>query len=116
MCPRGIIGTSTVFDGRTSELDDIFIFKNVIVLMEYTIGSPGTYLLKKKSIYDKILKRAYVLRKDGWRNKESIGLYPRMVVKNKIEGDARYEKTISKLRKIQNLLVTGILYPELRHR
>jgi len=49
-------GKEFVYDGRTSELDDIFFLENVVVLMEYTIGSPGTHLFKKKVIYDKINK------------------------------------------------------------
>ena len=48
----GIDGKEFVYDGRTSELDDIFICKNVILLTEYTIGDP--HILKKKIIYDKI--------------------------------------------------------------
>lgn len=49
-----IDGKEFVYDGRTSELDDIFYFENVIVIAEYTVGSPATHLLKKKVIYDKI--------------------------------------------------------------
>ena len=48
----GIDGKEFVYDGRTSELDDIFICENVILLTEYTIGDP--HILKKKIIYDKI--------------------------------------------------------------
>ena len=52
--PR-IDGKEFVYDGRTSELDDIFYFENVVILAEYTIAkSVGTHLLKKKIIYDKI--------------------------------------------------------------
>lgn len=43
-----------VYDGRTSEMDDIFIKENTILLTEYTIGDPGTHLLKKKVFYDKV--------------------------------------------------------------
>jgi DGQHR domain-containing protein len=43
-----------VYEERRSELDDVFFLQNVIVLMEYTVGSPGTHLLKKKIIYDLI--------------------------------------------------------------
>lgn len=48
----GIDGKEFVYDGRTSELDDIFICENIILLTEYTIGDP--HILTKKIIYDKI--------------------------------------------------------------
>lgn len=44
-----------VFDGRTTEMDDIFIYKNVILITEYTIGSPGTHLLKKNYFYNSVI-------------------------------------------------------------
>jgi DGQHR domain-containing protein len=49
-----IDGKEFVYDDRTSELDDIFYFENIIVLAEYTIGSPGHHLINKKIIFDKI--------------------------------------------------------------
>lgn len=48
----GIEGKEFVFDGRTSELDDLFVCENIILLAEYTIGEP--HLLKKSILYDKI--------------------------------------------------------------
>ena len=48
----GIDGKEFVYDGRTSELDDIFICENIILLTEYIIGDP--HILTKKIIYDKI--------------------------------------------------------------
>lgn len=48
----GIDGKEFIYDGRTSELDDIFVFENLIVLTEYTIGDP--HLLKKSVLYNKI--------------------------------------------------------------
>lgn len=50
------------FDGRSSEMDDIFINENVILITEYTIGSPGDHLLKKNYFYNKINqdKRAFI--------------------------------------------------------
>ena len=57
-----IDGKQFIFDNRTSEMDDIFINENVILITEYTIGAPGTHLLKKKLFYDKILsdKKAFI--------------------------------------------------------
>lgn len=49
-----IDGKEFIFDGRTSEMDDIFIYENVILITEYTIGSPSTHLLKKNYFYDKV--------------------------------------------------------------
>ena len=49
-----IDGKEFIFNDRTSEMDDIFINENVIVITEYTIGDPGNHLLKKKIFYDKI--------------------------------------------------------------
>ena len=48
----GVDGREFVFDGRTSELDDIFVCENIIILTEYTIGEP--HLLKKSILYNKI--------------------------------------------------------------
>ena len=48
-------GTEIVVDGRTGELDDIFVHENVLLLVEYTIGKPDSaHLLKKKPLFDKI--------------------------------------------------------------
>ncbi|VBB46013.1 DGQHR domain protein [uncultured Paludibacter sp.] len=57
-----IDGKEFKYDNRTSEMDDIFINENVILITEYTIGDPGTHLLKKKIFYDKINedKRAFI--------------------------------------------------------
>jgi DGQHR domain-containing protein len=48
-------GVEFKYDGRTSELDDIFFLENIIVLAEYTVSKhPGDHLKNKKLIYDKI--------------------------------------------------------------
>ncbi len=51
-----IDGKEFKYNERTSEIDDIFINQNIILIIEYTIGDPGTHLLKKKVFYDKINK------------------------------------------------------------
>ena len=55
-----IDGKEFNYEGRTSELDDIFIFENVILLTEYTIGDP--HLLKKSIFYDRVNsdKKAFI--------------------------------------------------------
>ena len=41
---------------RPGEIDDIFIFENVLVLVEYTIGKPDSaHVLKKKPFFDNII-------------------------------------------------------------
>lgn len=57
-----IDGKHFEYDGRKSEIDDIFINENIILITEYTIGSPGEHLLKKNYFYNKINqdKRAFI--------------------------------------------------------
>lgn len=57
-----IDGREFQYDGRTTEMDDIFIYENVILIVEYTIGTPGDHLLKKNYFYNKVNedKRAFV--------------------------------------------------------
>jgi DGQHR domain-containing protein len=55
--PR-IDGTEFVYESRTSELDDIFYYENIIVLAEYTVTNDiGKHLLNKKITYDNINKK-----------------------------------------------------------
>lgn len=49
----GIDGNNFVYKSRESELDDIFVFENLIILTEYTSGQDvSTHLFKKKAFYD----------------------------------------------------------------
>lgn len=59
---NGIDSKHWVYNGRTSELDDVFIMENVILLVEYTIGKDGKHLLNKKITYDNINqdRRAFI--------------------------------------------------------
>jgi DGQHR domain-containing protein len=46
------------FENQKPDLDDIFVYENVVVLVEYTCAQPsgvGEHLKNKKLIYDKIL-------------------------------------------------------------
>jgi hypothetical protein len=44
------------FEGRTGELDEIFIFENVVLISEYTVGKVGSsHAFKKKPLFDKIV-------------------------------------------------------------
>jgi len=43
------------FDGRTGEIDDIFVHENVVILTEYYTGRPdNSHILKKLPLYQKI--------------------------------------------------------------
>ena len=57
-----IDGREFQYDNRTTEIDDIFVYENVILIIEYTIGTPGEHLLKKNYFYDKVNtdKRAFL--------------------------------------------------------
>ena len=48
-------GVEINVDGRTGEIDDLFVYENVLVLVEYTTGKPhSSHILKKKPLFDKI--------------------------------------------------------------
>ncbi len=49
-----IDGKHFEYDNRKTEMDDIFISKNIILLIEYTIGDPKDHLFAKKLFYDKV--------------------------------------------------------------
>ncbi|MGS2739304.1 DGQHR domain-containing protein [Sinomicrobium sp. M5D2P17] len=49
-----IDGKHFEYDNRKTELDDIFIYENIILLVEYTIGDPKDHLFAKKIFYDKV--------------------------------------------------------------
>jgi DGQHR domain-containing protein len=47
------------FRGRTGELDDLFVYENLVVVFEYTVGSAGTeHIFKKKVLFDLIGEHA----------------------------------------------------------
>ncbi|MCQ2167584.1 MAG: DGQHR domain-containing protein [Bacteroidales bacterium] len=47
-------GKEFQYKDRISELDDIFVMENLVLLIEYTIGKPGDHLKGKKIFYDKV--------------------------------------------------------------
>lgn len=50
-----ISGHNFNFDDRTSELDDVFVNENIILLVEYTTEkNPGDHLLKKDHFYKRV--------------------------------------------------------------
>jgi DGQHR domain-containing protein len=51
----GIAGVHFTYNNRTTELDDVFVYENVILLIEYTTEQkPGDHLLKKSVFYNKV--------------------------------------------------------------
>jgi DGQHR domain-containing protein len=58
-----IDGKEIVYKDRTSEMDDIFVCENIILITEYTIANkPGDHIKNKTLFYNKVLedKRAFV--------------------------------------------------------
>lgn len=43
-------GKEFTFRGRTGELDDIFLYENIIVVAEYTVGQPSSEHVSKKNL------------------------------------------------------------------
>ena len=66
----GIDGKEFVYKDRTSEIDDIFVCENVIILTEYTIGEP--HLLKKSIFYNLI--------------NENVGGFIKHIIENNVFG------------------------------
>lgn len=52
-------GKQFIYGGRTTEMDDMFFYENIIIIMEYTTGNPNKHLLNKKIVYDLILDNPY---------------------------------------------------------
>lgn len=58
-----IDGKEIVYKDRTSEMDDIFVCENVILITEYTIAkNPGDHIKNKSIFYNKVLedKREFI--------------------------------------------------------
>jgi DGQHR domain-containing protein len=51
-------GMEFKFDGRTGEIDDIFLCSNVLVIAEYTVGKPSSsHIVTKSLLYEKIIAK-----------------------------------------------------------
>ncbi|NKJ03084.1 DGQHR domain-containing protein [Rhizobium sp. SG741] len=87
------------FEGSTTDIDEVFVFENIIVLCEYTISRPddiSTHLKKKKIPYDKILDNItgfisffsdkYAAFKAALGNKYSIYQYRLVIVYCSLRG------------------------------
>ena len=54
----GVSDREFTYENQTTDLDDIFVYENVVILAEYTCSKApnvGDHLKLKKNIYDKIL-------------------------------------------------------------
>ena len=90
-----IDGKEFVYKDRKSEIDDIFVCENIIILTEYTIGEP--HLLKKSLIYNLI--------------NEDAGEFVRFLIQNSIYDsfNKEYQDQISTKYTINQLKIK-ILY------
>lgn len=53
----GITGHKFTYDERTSELDDVFVCENVVLIVEYTTDKePGDHIIKKDEFYQRVNK------------------------------------------------------------
>lgn len=78
-------------------------FKGSILPHTYSNFEKGYKVVSFYVDPNSLLKRAYVLRKDGW--KDEIGVYQRMIIKNKILAVRKYLITQKRVF-INNLIVT----------
>ena len=80
-----IDGKQIIYKDRTTEMDDIFICENVILITEYTIQeNPGTHIKNKLLFYNKVLecKRDFIQFLSSEPKLNSFKTY----YKNNIEG------------------------------
>lgn len=54
---------------------------------------------------ESLMRRAYVLRRDGWRNSDNIGLYQRMLIPSKIKSMRKYLHSEGRVF-VNNIIVT----------
>lgn len=53
-----IVDKQFTYDNQASDIDDVFVYENVLVICEYTVSKPenvGSHLKNKKVFYDKVL-------------------------------------------------------------
>ncbi|KGN74294.1 hypothetical protein HR17_05810 [Porphyromonas gulae] len=92
-----IEGKQFEYDNRKSEIDDIFIYENIILIVEYTIGSPGDHLLKKNYFYSKI-------------NQDKRSFIDFLLQEEKLVSFHNYHKNHIKNKYTKNQLILKILY------
>lgn len=65
-------------------------FSGHILPEEHSSFSEGYKIVSFYMDANSLLRRSYVLRKEGWREKENIGHYQRMLIPSKINGMRKY--------------------------
>ena len=109
-----IDGKEFNYKDRTSELDDIFICENIILLTEYTIGEP--HILKKKIFYDKINENCrdfinFMLENEKF---DSFQTYYNENIKNKYTANQLKLKILycskKSISKEHKKIVDGVIY------
>lgn len=80
-------------------------FKGYILPEEHSCFKDGHKLISFYIDAESLLKRAYVLRKDGWREKKHIGFYQRMLTPSKIKSMRKYLKEENRVF-VNNIVAT----------
>ena len=92
-----IDGKNFIYEGRTSELDDIFWCENIILLTEYTIGKDSNHLINKRVFYNKV-------------NEDTRAFINFLLSENKLESFREYYEKNIKDKYTINQLKIKILY------
>ena len=92
-----IDGKNFIYEGRTSELDDIFWCENIILLTEYTIGKDSNHLINKSVFYNKV-------------NEDTRAFINFLLSENKLESFREYYEKNIKDKYTINQLKIKILY------
>ena len=82
----GIEGKHFIYDGRQTEMDDVFFLENVMVIMEYTIGKGyKDHLAKKSFFYRKVLNDtdafiSFILEQDQFSFLKHIMIFLKSII------------------------------------
>ncbi|NHZ47477.1 DGQHR domain-containing protein [Nitratidesulfovibrio liaohensis] len=99
------INASRVGDGVFMSAETSMKFKAHVLPNTVTSFAQGFKLVTFYVDAESLLKRAYVLRKDGWREVEHVGFYQRMLGKKKISSMRKYLSEEGRVF-INNIIVT----------
>lgn len=80
-------------------------FYGHILPEEYSSYQPGYKIISFYIDAESLMKRAYVLRREGWNNKDSIGYYQRMLDMAKISSMRKYLSTKERVY-VNNIIAT----------
>jgi len=80
-------------------------FSGHILPEEHSSFSEGYKIVSFYIDANSLLRRSYVLRKEGWRKKENVGHYQRMLIPSKIQGMRKYLHECNRVF-INNIIAT----------